>query len=42
MRVFAVKGTDRLGRAVASVLGTGFDPHEERDFEGGEHRRGRW
>jgi len=38
MRIFALKGTDRLGGAVADVLGTGLDPHEERDFGDGEHK----
>lgn len=38
MRLFALKGTDRLGAAVAGALGIGLDPHEERDFEDGEHK----
>jgi ribose-phosphate pyrophosphokinase len=38
MRLFALKGTDRLGGAVADVLGNGLDPHEERVFEDGEHK----
>ena len=38
MRLFALKGTDRLGGAVAEALGTEPDPHEERDFEDGEHK----
>jgi len=38
MRFFALKGSDRLGKAVAGALGTGPDPHEERDFEDGEHK----
>lgn len=38
MRLFALKGTDQLGGAVAGVLGTELDPHEERDFEDGEHK----
>ncbi|BCH24215.1 ribose-phosphate diphosphokinase [Mesorhizobium sp. L-8-3] len=38
MRFFALKGTDRLGFSVAQALGVGVDPHEERDFEDGEHK----
>jgi ribose-phosphate pyrophosphokinase len=38
MRLFALKGTERLGGAVAQALGFGLDPHEERDFEDGEHK----
>ena len=38
MRIFALKGSDRLGASVASALGHGLDPHEERDFEDGEHK----
>jgi ribose-phosphate pyrophosphokinase len=38
MRLFALNGTDRLGGAVAAALGAGLDPHEERDFEDGEHK----
>lgn len=38
MRLFALKGTDRLGEAVAEALGRGLDPHEERGFEDGEHK----
>jgi ribose-phosphate pyrophosphokinase len=38
MRLFALKGTERLGGAVAHALGAGPDPHEERDFEDGEHK----
>lgn len=38
MRLFALKGTDRLGGAVAQALGAELDPHEERDFEDGEHK----
>ena len=38
MRLFALKGTDQLGGAVAQALGTRLDPHEERDFEDGEHK----
>jgi len=38
MRILALKGSDRLGASVASALGHGLDPHEERDFEDGEHK----
>jgi ribose-phosphate pyrophosphokinase len=38
MRLFALMGTDRLGGAVAQALGAELDPHEERDFEDGEHK----
>ncbi|MGB3834088.1 MAG: ribose-phosphate diphosphokinase [Mesorhizobium sp.] len=38
MRLFALKGTDWLGEAVAEALGRGLDPHEERGFEDGEHK----
>jgi len=38
MRLFALSGTDRLGSAVAEAMGIGLDPHEERDFEDGEHK----
>lgn len=38
MRIFALKGTDQLGSAVARAVGTTVDPHEERDFEDGEHK----
>ncbi|MDX8479551.1 ribose-phosphate pyrophosphokinase [Mesorhizobium sp. VK24D] len=38
MRLFALKETGRLGRDVAQALGVDLDPHEERDFEDGEHK----
>lgn len=38
MRLFALKGTEDLGGAVAKALGIAMDPHEERDFEDGEHK----
>lgn len=38
MRFFALKGTEQLGGAVAVALGTQPDPHEERDFDDGEHK----
>ncbi len=38
MRLFALKGSDELGRAAASPLGRKLDPHEEREFEDGEHK----
>jgi len=38
MRLFALHGTDTLGAAVAQALGRTLDPHEERDFEDGEHK----
>lgn len=38
MRLFALKGSDRLGAAVARSLAKELDPHEERDFEDGEHK----
>ena len=38
MRLFALKGTEELGAAVARSLKVGLDAHEERDFEDGEHK----
>ncbi|GLQ77388.1 ribose-phosphate pyrophosphokinase [Mesorhizobium huakuii] len=38
MRFFALKGSEQLGAAVAQVLSIELDPHEERDFEDGEHK----
>ncbi|WP_159592350.1 ribose-phosphate diphosphokinase [Chelativorans xinjiangense] len=38
MRLFAMKGSEDLGVAVAGAIGTALDPHEERDFEDGEHK----
>jgi ribose-phosphate pyrophosphokinase len=36
--LFALAGSERLGEAVAAGLGTTLAPHEERDFERGEHK----
>jgi len=38
MRVFALNGTGELGATVAAKLGRTLDPHEEREFEEGEHK----
>ena len=38
MRIFALQGSQRLGTAVANALDRALDPHEERDFEDGEHK----
>lgn len=38
MRLFALQQSDELGAAVAGALGRKLDPHEERDFEDGEHK----
>jgi ribose-phosphate pyrophosphokinase len=38
MRLFALNGSEDLGAAVAHALWTELDPHEERDFEDGEHK----
>ncbi|MFN3547862.1 MAG: ribose-phosphate diphosphokinase [Mesorhizobium sp.] len=38
MRLFALKGSESLGAAIAAALGHPVDPHEERDFEDGEHK----
>lgn len=38
MRVFALDGTAELGAAVAAKMGRALDPHEEREFEEGEHK----
>ncbi|WEX10728.1 ribose-phosphate pyrophosphokinase [Chelativorans sp. AA-79] len=38
MRLFALNGSEHLGGAVAKTLGATLDPHEERDFEDGEHK----
>ncbi|MDN2568307.1 ribose-phosphate diphosphokinase [Aquibium sp. A9E412] len=38
MKLFALDGSQTLGAAVARVLWTTLAPHEERDFEGGEHK----
>ena len=38
MRLFALHGSEDLGSAMARALWTTLDPHEERDFEDGEHK----
>ncbi|TIS55832.1 MAG: ribose-phosphate pyrophosphokinase [Mesorhizobium sp.] len=38
MRLFALKGSEELGAAAARALAIELDPHEERDFEDGEHK----
>ena len=38
MRFFALKGSEDLGSAAARALQVSLDPHEERDFEDGEHK----
>lgn len=38
MRFFALKGSEELGVAAAQALAIELDPHEERDFEDGEHK----
>jgi len=38
VRLFALKGTETLGRAIAAEIGCEFDPLEERDFPEGEHK----
>jgi ribose-phosphate pyrophosphokinase len=38
MRLFALNATHPLGEAIAAALGTRLDPHEEREFEDGEHK----
>lgn len=38
MRLFALNETASFGQAVARALGRDPDPHEERDFEDGEHK----
>ena len=38
MRLFALNGSEELGEAAARALGISLDPHEERDFEDGEHK----
>lgn len=38
MRIFALHGTELLGTAIAGAAGVKLDPHEERDFEDGEHK----
>ncbi|WP_244529542.1 ribose-phosphate diphosphokinase [Mesorhizobium qingshengii] len=38
MRFFALKGSEQLGAVAARALSIELDPHEERDFEDGEHK----
>jgi ribose-phosphate pyrophosphokinase len=38
MRLFALNATRQLGEKIAAALGTRLDPHEEREFEDGEHK----
>lgn len=38
LRLFALKGTDHLGREISKLLGHALSAHEERDFEDGEHK----
>lgn len=38
MRLFALNGSQDLGISIARALWTTLDAHEERDFEGGEHK----
>lgn len=38
MLVFALKGSQELGAAAALAAGCPLSPHEERDFEDGEHK----
>src|SRR5512138_3524811 len=38
LRLFALKGTDSLGRDVSKLLAHPLSAHEERDFEDGEHK----
>ena len=38
MRLFALKGSDRLGAAVASQMHVELDALEEREFSDGEHK----
>lgn len=38
MRLFALRGTEDLGAATAAAMLSLLDPHEERDFEDGEHK----
>ncbi|MFP4536690.1 MAG: ribose-phosphate diphosphokinase [Dichotomicrobium sp.] len=38
MRIFALEGSQVLGGAVAGALEHTIEPHEERDFEDGEHK----
>ncbi len=38
MKIFALNGTMAFGRAIADELQVALAEHEERDFEGGEHK----
>jgi ribose-phosphate pyrophosphokinase len=38
LRLFALNGTDTLGRDISALLGHPLSTHEERDFEDGEHK----
>ncbi len=38
LRLFALNGTDDLGRDIGKLLGHALSAHEERDFEDGEHK----
>lgn len=38
IKLFALNATGAFGEHVAEALGTRLDPHEERDFEDGEHK----
>lgn len=38
MRIFALKGSTDLGVGIVAEMGRELDPHEEREFEEGEHK----
>lgn len=38
LRLFALNATHAFGEAIARELGVGLTPHEERDFDDGEHK----
>ena len=38
LRLFALNGTDILGRDISDLLGHPLNAHEERNFEDGEHK----
>ncbi len=38
LQLFAMKGSEALGAAIAETLGCAVSVHEERDFEDGEHK----
>jgi ribose-phosphate pyrophosphokinase len=38
LRLFALNGTDKLGRDIGNLLGHPLSAHEEREFEDGEHK----